>query len=136
MENLEIRNRIFWALFLVGLSLYIANDFYNWTDECLVAYALVSVFCFINLILFAWWWWVKGRATDVYKWLMVLMGGVMLTNVGNLHSRWYIHRGDMEAYLCVIQSFPWKYRAVPTMVALMYMLSLVVSRICCGEDRE
>ena len=127
-RSTKLRNHIFmWSTLSFGLVAGL-NDFYDWIDECLLAYALISGLCVISLFLASWWRLQVDKISDVLRWLMVMIFGIGLTNFVQLYARWLFvtERPEYEGF---ITSTLWHYRMAPQGIALTYMASLILARM-------
>lgn len=138
IENLKIKNNLFLGLALLYVSLFAANDWINVVDECLMSYATVVGLCLVNVSLFGWYWWVTGRATSVYRWVLVLQAGVGITNGVNFASRYNMLCNEKDfvfasTFVRATDYWLWKYRLMPETLALIYLTALIVARLCCSH---
>src|SRR5574343_381668 len=141
IENWKVKNSLFSGLAFVYLVLFVVNDWVNYVDECLVSYALVFALCLINVTLLGWYWWVTGKATAVYRWVVVLQAGVGFTNAVNFGNRYRMLCGDTDFLLASkwashTDYWVWKYRLLPETLAIIYLLALIVARLCCSTLSE
>lgn len=135
-HKLNVRHKFFLSLSGIILTVFVGNDLFNIIDECLTAYALSVLLCTVTLVLFGYWWHWNREASEVYKWVMVLIAGIGVTDAGNFHIRLYRVFGDCEGFDRMIASAPWIYRTLPKVLALAYLIAFIISRMVYGEEEE
>ena len=113
-------------LFLVVFGL---NDWNDWVDECLVAYATNAAIAMMSGAVYLWWWHHTGNATDVYRWVTAFFFALAYSNVITLYARWLYVGGCTEAYRVFLDTFVWHTRVVPTVLVQLYMMVLVANRL-------
>jgi hypothetical protein len=136
IENQTIKNRIFLASTTTFTGVFLANDWYDWADECLVQYIFTGLLCKITAGLFVWWWVQVGKASSVYRWVIALMCALAVTYDAMAYSRWLWASGDVVGYECAISSWWWRYRGIMVTITLLYMASLAIARICCASSDD
>lgn len=128
---MDASQRSKWSLFgtlclVVGAPMAL-NDYLDVVDECLVAYALVALISATCGTLFVAWWIKQRAASEVYAWLTALLWAISFN-----HVVMFIARTKL-ASLCDYESFImspiWRYRAIPQVVIMLYLLSLIVTRM-------
>lgn len=125
----KLRNKIFISILLITGFYFVVNDYYNWIDECAFAYGIIILFGIVSLFFGSWWWFICGKATDVFKWLMTLIFGIVVAISMNLYARIHFLLGDKNLYDEILSSVTWKYRMVIEAIALIYIVSLMTARI-------
>lgn len=123
-----MRRLIFWPMLLLIAWGYVANDINEWVDECIVAYSIISILCVWALGAGLAWWAIEGKASTVFRWLMVLVFGLGLTHVIQIYSRNLLIHGNTY-YATFMDSWIWNYRVSFTIISLVYLLAVIVSRM-------
>lgn len=111
----------FWFASIISVMAVIFLDLVDWSDACLVVYAINAFVAFVCASMFADWWRVKGSATSIYKWITVLLFALTFNDIVQLYAR-YLFVIDSVQYVDFMNSLIWEYRSVPKMIALIYLI--------------
>jgi hypothetical protein len=135
----KLRRTLF-AIFFPGVAAaYAANHYYGWMDACIFAYALVVVICSWAVAVSMRWWHITERAggtvSSVYKWLILLMTGIGISHSVQIYSRSLLLGGMDAEYLELMQGPIWNYRLTVQVVALIYLICIILSRMMTRGER-
>jgi hypothetical protein len=132
----RVRRNFFALLLGLTMAVYSAVDYFNLYDACLTMYSLEAAIALSCGILYAWWWYSSGSASDVYRWLTLLFFAQVARLTGNIVVR--------VNYLSIVETLPepcgfvkdsalWTFRNFPEMLVLLFMLALILGRLWCNN---
>ena len=131
-----VRRTFFLLLFVLTTTIYFIIDIFDIYDSCLTVYWMELIASLSCGVLYSWWWYSSGSASDVFRWLTVLFFAQAIRLIGNIIVRtnflYGINKlgiaGPPPEYLDIL----WIFRNFPEFMALLFMLSLILSRIWCN----
>jgi hypothetical protein len=133
VENTDKENstriRIFSLLMAVSAWIVALNCYTQWMDGALLMYRIVGVLCAAVVVLSVVWWWRTDRPATVFKFLMLLTAGLGMDACAQAHSRVLRIGNDADAFAQFGESMIWQFRQVGEIVALIYLLAVIVSRM-------
>ncbi len=140
MTRETAKNRAFVPLLLIGFLILVANDYYDWMDECVLAYACVQILATFSAIVFTVWalrvYQKTGRRpSDVYLWVTILFYATSFNYHFMLRARLLWLSNNHVDYQRMMDSTLWHYRVFPVEVAMMYLLAVIIGRML-GSERE
>ena len=94
------------------------------TDLTFWSYSLCTLLSIYGFILFAWWWWKIGKASEVYIYITLLFLGNFLFFAGSLHARILRFTNPQEA-LKLVDSFIWSIRTyLHTIITILIVVRM------------
>jgi hypothetical protein len=124
----KYRRTCFWSL----LGVYVASgaivDYYNLLDETLFRYCMELGALLSCAFLYVQWWIKVKHASEFYRCLTLLFCGMVFKVGTEIIARW-IHIYGNGGYREFISCYWWQLRGVPETLALIYMLSVIGSRL-------
>jgi hypothetical protein len=91
-------------------------------------------------MLYSWWWYSAGIASDVFRWLIILFFAQAIRLFGNILVRHnFLFRNNSFDIASAPNVSPeslleylWAFRNFPELVALLFMLALILGRLWCN----
>jgi hypothetical protein len=124
----KYRRTCFWALLCIYVASGAIIDYYNVLDETLFRYCIEFVALCTCAFLYVRWWIKVRRASEFYRCLTLLFLGMVVKVGMEIFARWIFVYGHGD-YNYFITCYWWQLRGVPETLALIYMLSVIVSRL-------
>jgi hypothetical protein len=118
------------SLLLASTAWAIAlNCYIKAIDGTLLTYYIVLVLCGAVVVLSVIWWWRTTRPATVFYFLLMLSAGLGMDAAAMIHSRTLRLGTNIEAFNAFGASKIWQFRQVGEIVALIYLLAVIVSRM-------
>lgn len=131
----RVRRNFFALLLGTAMAVYCTIDYLNLYDECLTMYYMEALIAFACGILYCWWWYSSGTASDVYRWLTLLFFAQAARLVGNIIVRtgYLVGLGSLPEQCGFVKaSYLWTFRNFPELLVLLFMLALIMGRLWCN----
>ena len=125
----SLRITVFSLLLAITAWINALNCAIGWMDGPLLMYRVVGVLCAGVVVLSLIWWWKTTRPATVFYFLLLLAAGLGLDACVQAHSRELRLGTDIEAFHNFGESMVWQFRQLGEVVALIYLLAVIVSRM-------
>ncbi len=127
-EN-SLRLTVFSILLVVTAWLIAINCATGWMDGGILIYRIIWVLCVAVVALSLVWWWRTTRPATVFYFLLMLAAGLGVDAAVMDHGRGLRLSQDAEAFQQFSDSWIWQFRSIGEIVALIYLLAVIVSRM-------
>lgn len=135
MSETRVRRTAFTALIALVSGGTLINHFQERIDPCLWSYSIVTFLSGWTVAVSIWWWWQVDTTSTVFRWLVLLVFGVGISDGLQMYVRSLLVSGKTEAYHAVIHTWWWHYREIVTVVALVYLVSLILGRLSTEDGK-
>ena len=129
----SIRITVFSLLLAITAWITALNCYTGWMDGTLLIYYILIALCGGIVVLSLIWWWRTTRPATVFYFLLMLAAGLGVDACVQIHGRTLRIGDDIEAFHNFGESLIWQFRQVGEIVALIYLLAVIVSRM---SDRK
>jgi hypothetical protein len=127
-EN-SLRVTVFSLLLSITAWVVAFNCYTKWIDGTLLIYYLLIALCCGVVVLSLIWWWRTTRPATVFYFLLLLAAGLGIDACVQAHGRTLRLAPDIEAFQSFGESMVLQFRQVGEIVALIYLLAVIVSRM-------
>jgi hypothetical protein len=129
------RRKFFTGIFGVYALSNIFVDYLDITDEAFFKYCCELVLLICCAGLYIWWWRQYKRATEFYRCLTLLFCGMVFKVGFELYARWALISERVD-YHNILMCEWWHMRGVPETIALIYMVSVILSRLTANGGHK
>lgn len=102
-------------------------------DHAVWVYFITAVSALYGFLLFAWWWVKQGKATTVYKYVMLYLLGSFTTFSISMFSRYHLLVHDSHE---VLESWYWPFRLYPMVLAIVALVVHMTYRVIVGSSNH
>ena len=111
-------------LWLFGLNF--ATD---WVNPAMLSYMVLLFLCVLVVGLSSIYWWETDGTSAVFRMLVMLASGIGIDAAVQAWSRYLWLSGQEDRFDLFRATWLWDYRQVGEIVALVYLLAVIVSRM-------
>lgn len=132
MENMReqsLRELIFSIGILALLWTFALNYAAGWVNAALLSYFTLCGLCVVVVILSVMWWWRTDGTSAVFRMLVLLASGMGIDAAVQAWSRYLWLSGQHVQFDMFRKTWIWDYRQVIEIVALVYLLAVIISRM-------
>lgn len=133
-QEKTIRRRSFALLIGIVVAVVGYVELSGSPDMPALSYLLVAQLNIAIIAVSVYWWAQVGAVSTVFRWLMLLMSGVLWTNLLQFYARYLWITEQRIYYDALIEGPAWAYRQVPEIVAMCYLLALIISRMSSNRS--